>query len=322
MRAIHITRFLAVGEPIPLSEVPSPSSAAEEAVVRIEAAGINPSDLKNAQGALKHKTTLPRTIGRDYAGTVIEGPPDWLGKEVWGSGGDLGITRDGTFAELIAVPVASLRLKPANLSMQQAAVVGIPFITAYSGLVDICHAKQGDLLLVVGASGSVGTAVIQLANSLGMKVIGTARNQSDQLRAPVTAVVDLEKEDLAEAVRKHTNGRGVDVCYNAVGGPTFEPDLASLANGGRMVCITSVGQRQVQFDLVDFYHNQTKLFGLDTLRLTLNQCADILEKVRPGFEDGSLEVTAPTPVPLSEAAKAFEQLEKGTMTKFVLVPER
>lgn len=104
MRAI---RFETFGDPSVLNVVEMAAPAADEstALVRIMAASINPSDVKNVAGAMK-QTTLPRTPGRDFAGVVEAGPAKWIGTEVWGTGGDTGFTREGTHAELIAVPVA------------------------------------------------------------------------------------------------------------------------------------------------------------------------------------------------------------------------
>jgi NADPH:quinone reductase-like Zn-dependent oxidoreductase len=101
-------------------EMAAPAANESTASVRIMAASINPSDAKNVAGAMK-QTTLPRIPGRDFAGVVEAGPAKWIGAEVWGTGGDTGFTRDGTHAELIAVPMASLRRKPDTLSFDQAA---------------------------------------------------------------------------------------------------------------------------------------------------------------------------------------------------------
>ena len=96
MRAVRITAF---GEPetLELANLPDPVPEASMALVRIEAASINPSDVKNVAGAM-HQTTLPRIPGRDYAGVVERGPAEWIGAAVWGTGGDVGFTRDGTHA--------------------------------------------------------------------------------------------------------------------------------------------------------------------------------------------------------------------------------
>ena len=103
MRAV---RFEAFGDPSVLQVVEAATPAADEgtALVRVIAASINPSDVKNVAGAMK-QTTLPRIPGRDYAGVVEAGPPEWIGAEGWGTGGDADFTRDGTDAQLIAVPV-------------------------------------------------------------------------------------------------------------------------------------------------------------------------------------------------------------------------
>jgi NADPH:quinone reductase-like Zn-dependent oxidoreductase len=105
MRAI---RFKSFGDPtvLELAEVAVPAFAETMALVRVMAASINPSDVKNVAGAMK-QTTLPRIPGRDFAGVVEAGPAEWIGAAVWGTGGDTGFTRDGTHSGMIAVPVAS-----------------------------------------------------------------------------------------------------------------------------------------------------------------------------------------------------------------------
>jgi NADPH:quinone reductase-like Zn-dependent oxidoreductase len=115
------------GDPsvLQLAEAPAPAIDEKTALVRVIAASINPSDVKNVAGATK-QTTLPRIPGRDYLGVVEAGPAEWIGAEVWGTGGDAGFTRDGAHAELIAVPVGSLRRKPGQLSFDQAASAARP----------------------------------------------------------------------------------------------------------------------------------------------------------------------------------------------------
>jgi NADPH:quinone reductase len=123
MRALQFSEF---GPPsnLRLAELPDPKPDAVTAVVKVAAASITPSDVKNVQGKMEH-TTLPRVPGRDYAGTVVSGPTEWIGAEVWGTGGEIGYMINGSHAELIAVPIASLRRKPRSLSLQQAAAIGV-----------------------------------------------------------------------------------------------------------------------------------------------------------------------------------------------------
>src|SRR6202161_2501048 len=138
MRAI---RFKSFGDPsvLELAELAAPAIAETTAVVRVMAASINPSDVKNVAGAMK-QTTLPRIPGRDIAGVVEAGPAEWIGAEVWGTGGDAGYPRDGSHAELIAVPIASLRRKPELLSFDQAASIGVNYMAAWMG------SKRGGLM--------------------------------------------------------------------------------------------------------------------------------------------------------------------------------
>jgi NADPH:quinone reductase len=117
------------------------------AVVKVAAGSITPSDVKNVEGKMEG-TTLPRVPGRDYAGTVVEGPAEWIGAEVWGTGGEIGYSINGSHAELIAVPVASLRRKPRTLSLEQAAAVGVTYLAAWLGVIEYAQIGAGETLLV------------------------------------------------------------------------------------------------------------------------------------------------------------------------------
>ena len=181
MRAM---RFEAFGDPsvLKVMEVPAPTVDEKAALVRVMAASINPSDVKNVAGAMK-QTTLPRIPGRDFAGVVSAGPAEWIGAEVWGTGGDVGFTRDGTHAELLAVPTASLRRKPATLSFDEAASVGVNYMAAWCG-VEATGLSAGETLLLIGAGGGVGNAAAQIARRLGARVIG-ADNRMPRPDAPI-----------------------------------------------------------------------------------------------------------------------------------------
>jgi NADPH:quinone reductase len=100
--------------------------------------------------------------GRDFTGVVEAGPSEWIGAEVWGTGGDAGFTRDGTHAGLIAVPVASLRRKPKTLSFEEAASVGVNYLAAWCGI-EAAGLKSGETVLLIGAGGGVGSAAAQIA---------------------------------------------------------------------------------------------------------------------------------------------------------------
>src|SRR5258705_6814374 len=174
MRAAYITAFSKTLENLRVEAVPDPIVTPGEAKIKILAASVNPSDVKNIQGKMEG-TILPRIPGRDFAGIVVDGPTNLLGTEVWGTGGDVGFTRHGSHAEFIVVPVEAVPPKPHSLSFAQAACVGVNLITAYLGLVTRANLQPGETLLVTGARGGVGSAVLQLGQSLEARLIAVDR---------------------------------------------------------------------------------------------------------------------------------------------------
>jgi len=307
-------------------DVPDPTPGSDEVVVEIYAASINPSDTKNIQGRMVG-TTLPRTPGRDFAGVVVAGPKNLLGQDVWGSGGDIGFTRDGTHAEKIMVPIAGVRPKPRNLTMAEAASAGVSFIAAYLGLVKVAGVNATDIVVVIGAGGAVGSAVVQIAKWRGARVIAIDRHvQANDSPAATLSDLILNKEtdDLVQRVMTFTKGAGASVVYDCVGGPLFEPGLTMLGQLGRQVSITSAGMRRVSFDLLDFYRRRLTLYGVDTRALTTVPTADILEQLLDGFEAGVLRPPAVAATySLNEARAAYAEVDAGsTKGKVVLLPRR
>jgi len=323
---MRAARFHEFGSPdvLRLETVPDPEADAGHAVVAVYAASINPSDVANVAGRFP-ATTLSRTPGRDYSGIVVAGPAEWLDAEVWGTG-DAGFAVDGSHAELIRVPVASLRRKPSTLSHAEAASIGVNFATAWLGVADYAALKAGETLVVIGAGGGVGGAAVQIAHRLGARVIGIDRTQPPE-DAPAAKlaerIVTPAPEEATAVIRELTGGRGADVVLNAVGGTTFEPSLAMLAHQGRMAVISSPGQRRVTFDLLDFYHNESRLLGVDSLARDMTASADLLDGIAPGFEDGSFHAPIIAHrVGLEEAADAYRHVAAGTRGRVVIVPER
>jgi NADPH2:quinone reductase len=310
-------RFKTFGDPSVLSveEIPTPQPGPGESVVRVTAAAINPSDLKNVSGHFK-QTTLPRTPGRDFAG-VVERGEQYQGQAVWGTVSGLGLTRDGTHAEYVVVPTAALSLKPASLSMDQAAATGVPFVTAFATLVRVAALAAGETILIVGARGAVGRAATQIANWKQARVLGADRN-SDPLPGAVT-VINTSTENLPERVRAITGGRGADAVLDCVGGKMFEPALNSLRRGGRQVAITSTGEKRVSFDLVDFYHNLSQLRGFDSLALSDGDVATILDELRTGFETGALKPSEIETTPLGNGVEAYKKAAGSGGRKQVLI---
>jgi NADPH:quinone reductase len=323
MRALQFTEFGPVSN-LRLIELPDPQAEPATAIVKVAAGSISPSDVKNIEGAMEH-TTLPRVPGRDYAGTVVQGPAEWLGAQVWGTGGEIGYSIDGSHAELIAVPVASLRRKPSRLSLEQAAAVGLTYLAAWLGLVEYAQLAAGETLLVIGANGGVGGAAAQIGKWRGANVIGVDRRQLPP-EAPAARAIGvffaLKDQALDSIVRGATKGRGAEVVFDTVGGPMFEPALKSLRHRGRLIEISSLGDRRVSFDLIDFYHNESRLFGVDTRARDAVASAALLEALVPFFEQGDFQPPViDRVIALADGRLAYELVARGEgRGRLVLAP--
>jgi NADPH:quinone reductase len=139
--------------------------------------------------------------------------------------------------------------------------------------------------------------------------------------SPVDIYVNLEAGNLSEALMAATGNRGVNVVFDAVGGPLFEPCLRCLAHGGRQVAIASTGDGQVSFNLRDFYHREARLFGADSLALSFEESADILRALLPGFESGCFPPPDVELCTLEEALQAYRRVEEGKAAgKIAIVP--
>ncbi|HEX7910941.1 MAG TPA: zinc-binding alcohol dehydrogenase family protein [Paraburkholderia sp.] len=319
MKAIQFKSFgnPAVLEPV---DLPKPEADADNAVVQIKAASVNPSDVKNVAGHFGH-TVLPRTPGRDFSGVVVDGPQAWLGVEVWGTGGDIGFTRDGTHAEFIKIPLAALSRKPKTLSHAEASAIGVNFVVAWLGTVEYAHLQAGETIAVIGAGGGVGGAVVQIAKARGARAIAVDRRPLDA-GTPAGRLIDDYvpfDESVTERLKALTGGAGADVVYDTVGGVAFETALSLVKRRGRVLEISGTGKRRVEFDLIDFYHNETQLLGVDSAKLGVADSAPLMSALVEGFESGKLTGPAIAQTfPLERAREAYEAVAAGTRGRVVV----
>lgn len=303
-------------------ELPPPAPGPGEVLVRVRAAAVNPSDVKNVQGGFP-QTTFPRTPGRDFAGVVEDGPPGWAGRPVFGSGGDLGFTRDGTHAEYLALPAAGVVPAPVGVPLERLAAAGVAYLTAWAAVVGAAGLKAGEVALLNGVTGAVGGAAACLAKRLGAVVVGVGREAARPatLDRAVDHWVTLSEEPLRGAVRRATGGRLADVALNVVGGPLLDPINQSLAHGGRHAVIAAQGDATAGLHLRDFYHNETRLLGVDSLKIDAVRAARVLDELAGGFADGSLGLPEVRAFPLAEAAAAYAAVAAGAGgRKVVVVP--
>ena len=319
MKAIQ---FKSSGSPDVLDyvDLPTPQADADSAVVRIAAASVNPSDVKNVAGHFEH-TSLPRVPGRDFSGVVVDGPQAWLGAQVWGTGGDIGFTRDGTHAEFIKIPLAALSRKPTTLSHAAASAIGVNFVVAWLGTVEYAQLQAGETIAVIGAGGGVGGAVVQIAKARGARVIAVDRHPLDAATPAGRLIDDYVPFDdnVTGRLRELTGGKGADVVYDTVGGVAFETALSLVKRRGRVLEISGTGKRRVEFDLIDFYHNETQLLGVDSAKLGVAESAPLMTALVEGFESGQL--TGPAiaqEFPLERAREAYQAVAAGTRGRVVI----
>jgi NADPH2:quinone reductase len=307
----------------PVIERRALSRAANELLIEIKAAAVNPSDVKAATGLMRY-AVFPRTPGRDYAGVVIDGPAGWIGREVFGSSGDLGIRRDGTHATHLAVEADAVVEKPKSLSWEEAAGIGVPFVTAMEGLRRAGVPKSGETVLVMGVNGKVGQAAVQIASWHGARVIGVVR-KSERYEGHTNSaveVVDASVTDVATRVRELTSGKGADIVFNTVGNPYFEAAHASLALRGRQILIATI-ERVVPFNILEFYRGQHTYVGVDTLGLSSVATGAVLRELGPGFASGHLKpfpIKASAIYPLEQAKTAFIAVSGSSRDRVILRP--
>jgi NADPH2:quinone reductase len=199
-------RFDKYGPPSVLSlvDIERPALRSGEVLVEIKASAINPSDVGNVAAAFQAE--LPRVPGRDFAGVVVEGGGDeWNGEEVWGSGAGLGVKKDGSHAQYVAIPLDWLSAKPANLSMGEASAVGVPYLVSWKALVDAADIQSGETVLITGVAGAVGQAATQIAHWMGATVIGADLGDKP---SDADMSINTKDKDLDAEVKRLTNNKG------------------------------------------------------------------------------------------------------------------
>lgn len=299
---------------------PPMTRGADEALVEVHYAAVNPSDVKATLGAMAH-AAWPRTPGRDWAGVVAEGPAELIGREVFGSGGDLGITRDGSHARHLVLPFDALVERPAALTLAEAGAIGVPFVTAQEGFRRAGVPQPGEVVLVMAANGMVGQAAVQIASARGAMVFAVTRgHQAYAGHASATVRTIDAAEDVAAVVRAATGGHGADIVYNTVGSPYFAAANQAMALEGRHILISTI-DRAVPFDIRAFYRGRHVFVGVDSLALDSTASAAVLRELAADFANGTLKafpVDTAKASPLERAIEAYRAVLEGAKERILL----
>ena len=323
MRAV---RFYQYGGPevLGVEEVPDPTPRAHELLLKVEAAGINRADLLLREGRYASEAKFPAIAGLEVCGEVIG-----MGETVQGFAlGErvCGLLPGGGYAEKVAMAAPMAMHVPDRLAGAEAASIPVVFYTAWQTLIARAQLQPGESVLIHAAGSGVGVAGIQLAKHFGAKVITTAGSAEKLRRAAALGAdvgIDYNESDFSAAVLKATEGKGVDVILDGVGGATFPGNLACLAPRGRLVIIGQVGGGQVNLDLGQLLGKNMALHGfyLAGLGRALFPLVQQFQKeLLPLFAEGRLRPVVDRTFPLAEAAEAHRYVAgRQNFGKVVLV---
>ena len=316
MKAAFITR---TGGPevITCGDLPDPVPGPRQALVRVRAAAINPIDTYVRAGTVAMPLPFPFVVGCDLAGEVVAvgDEVDRLrpGMRVWGSNQGL-LGRQGTCAELAAVDEQWLYPTPDGVTDREAAAAALVSITAHLGLVSHAALEPGETIFVSGGSGGVGSAVVQIAKTLGARVIATAGTVEKRQRVEdcgADLVLDYRRSDLVAAVLAAAPG-GVDVHWETRREPDFDTALALLADGGRMVLMAGRDARP-PFPVGPFYVKGCRLCGFVMFKApALEQAAAALD-INRWLATGRLRSRVDRVVTLAHVAEAHALQEAATV---------
>jgi NADPH2:quinone reductase len=307
-----------------LGEAPDPTPAAGEAVLEVEFAAINPADRYLAEGQYPNRPPLPHILGRDAIGRVVTVGPGVADVKV----GDrriilrteVGVTRAGTFAERVAVPVQSLAEPPVGWSAEQAASAPLVYLTAYQALTTWGELPPS-LVLVTGATGGVGVAAIQLGRAMGHTMVGLSRSprKADKLRDLGANLVpnpeDPEwRRELTEAVR----GRRVDLAIDNIGGPLFNQVLETLGEHGRVSCVGRLAGPVPEFNTASLFFRRLRIGGVAVGAYTPAEAQAAWGRVLELLGKTGARPLIDSVWEFERLKEAFAKLKEGPMGKVVL----
>ncbi|MFC4728929.1 NAD(P)H-quinone oxidoreductase [Coralloluteibacterium thermophilus] len=307
-----------------LAEMPAPQPATGQVLVRVAHAGVNRPDVQQRKGVYPPPADASPVLGLEVAGHI-----EALGEGVdgWRVGDPVcALTPGGGYAEYCVTPAAHCLPVPRGLSLAEAAALPETCFTVWSNVFDRGRLQAGETLLVHGGSSGIGTTAIQMARALGAASIVTVGG-ADKARACLAlgarAAIDYREQDFVEEVKRLTDGRGVDVILDMVGGDYTPRNLRCLAVGGRLVQIAFLRGRSAELDLGLLMTRRLHVTG-STLRPQSHEAKaaiarSLRERVWPEIEAGAIRPIVHARFPLERAAEAHRLMESsGHIGKIVL----
>jgi len=306
MKAVVIKNY-GGPEVLEVSEVITPVlTEPSQVLVKVRATSINPLDYQVRRGDYASLFNLPIITGHDISGDVVaigEDVKNWqIGDKVYYSprfGGS------GSYAEYHLTDESSLSKMPDNLSYEEAAAVPLVGGTVWEMLAVRANLKKGEIILIPGGAGGVGSFAIQVAKALGAVVYTTGQStlHEELLKLGADVVIDHHKKNYIEEIMSYTNGRGVDVFIDTVGGNTLSDAPLALADYGRVVTLVDIAQPQ---NLIHAWEKNATYHFVFT-----RQSRDELHHVTKLIEDGQVKPVIDSVYPIEEIKSAHERIEQG-----------
>jgi NADPH2:quinone reductase len=322
MKAVQITTHDGP-DALVLNQVPDPSPAPDQVLIDVRAAGVSFPEVLQSRGKYQINPDLPFVPGSEVAGIVLEAPADATvqpGDRVAAFSGLGGFAERAVASSDLVFPL------PANLSFEEGAAVPLNYLTAHFGLMVRGGLVHGETVLVQGAAGGVGTASIQMAKAYGagrvIAVTSTAAKAEVALAAGADDVVGAE--DFKDRVKELTEGRGVDLVVDPVGGDRFTDSLRCLAEFGRLLVIGFTGGEIPMVKVNRLLLNNVTVVGVGWGASVLGKpgyVADEWAEILPLLESGALTPPVGASLPLERAAEALQLIDgRGATGKVVLTP--
>ena len=297
---VPAARLHAHGEPLQVEPVELPEPGPDEIRVELEFGGVNPIDRYIAEGRVAPDGPLPRTLGGEAAGRAE-------GRAVLVAGEGLGAVRDGTWSQAAVVPRAAVVPLPQGVQTREAAAAGIAGLTALNSVRELARVIAEDRVLVLGASGGVGTMIISLVRSAGATVwgqTGSAEKVDGILAHGADRAIVAGPEELVEAVAE----LAPTVVFDPLGGPFLDPVVWSIEPRGRIVSLGVSAGAKVTFNLQNLYRKMVTLYGYGSTQLRREERRPGLEATLRALRDGQLTITIDEVFPLTEVNAAFARL--------------
>lgn len=320
-------------EAVSIENIGEPLAQPGEVVVEIRSAALNHLDIWVRNGRGEQDLTSPHILGSDGSGVIIDkadGSQEVnTGNEViinpalscghcefcqkgqqseCVSFGIVGMARDGTFAEKIAVPYANVWPKPTHLSFDEAAALPLTYQTAWRMLITRAKMKPSDTILIQGIGGGVALACLQFAALFGAEVIVTSSSDEKLQKAKelgAAYTINYKKSDVVKTVREFTKDRGVDIVIDSVGAATFDIDLSVARRGGKIVLCGVTTGAKTEANLQKIYWNQLTIMGS-----TMGSYEDFRQMLK-AVNNNKLKPVIDSDFPLENARQAMTRMESG-----------